>query len=183
MVVVLTASKKELICVLALIGNKPLQLRTRLVNSKENNLKFSKLKPIFQSSCKLGSLFRHRDSLEKEMRSDIVYRYSKCKVTYYGKTYRQFSTGAAEQVGISNLTAKRLKSVKKLAKSDHLLECNCSIDFDIKDIFDRFNILASDTNKFRLPIKESLLIKRDQPQLNKTNKSFPLKLFDWKIFW
>ena len=51
-------------------------------------------------------------------------------------------------------------------------ECNCSTDFD------HFDILASDTNKFRLLIKESLLIKRDQPQLNKTIKSFPLKLFD-----
>ena len=62
--------------------------------------------------------------------------------------------------------------IKQSAVSDHLLECNCSIDFD------HFDILASDANKFRLLIKESLLIKRDQPQLNKTIKSFPLKLFD-----
>ena len=38
--VVLKASKKELICILSFIGNKSLQLRTRLVNSIENNLKF-----------------------------------------------------------------------------------------------------------------------------------------------
>ena len=48
----------------------------------------------------------------------------------------------------------------------------CSVDFD------HFDILASDANKFRLLIKESLLVKRDQPQLNKTIKLFPLKLFD-----
>ena len=47
--------------------------------------------------------------------------------------------------------------------------------------FDHFNISVSDTNKFRLFIKESLLIKHDQPHLNKTIKSFPLKLFDWNI--
>ena len=35
---------------------------------------------------------------------------------------------------ISNLTEKRLKIVKKSAVSDHLLECNCSIDFDQFDI-------------------------------------------------
>ena len=58
-------------------------------------------------------------------------------------------------MGISNLIGKRLKSVKQSAISDHLLECNCSIDFD------HFDILAFDTNKFRLLIKESLLIKRD----------------------
>ena len=97
---------------------------------------------------------------------------SNCKVTYYGMTYCHFFTRAAEHMGISNLTGKRLKSFKQSAMSDHLLECNCSIDFD------HFDILASDANKFRLLIKESLLIKRDQSQLNKTIKSFPLKLFD-----
>ena len=53
-------------------------------------------------------------------------------------------------MGISNLTGKRLQSVKQLAVSDHLLECNYSIDFD------HFNILASDANKVRLLIMESL---------------------------
>ena len=98
--------------------------------------------------------------------------YSNSKVTYYGKTYRHFFTRAAERMGISNLTGKHLKFVKQSAVSDHLLECNCLIDFD------HFEILASDANKFRLLIKKRLLIKRDQPQLNKTIKSFPLKLFD-----
>ena len=56
--VVLKASKKELICVLHFIGNKSTQLRTRLVNSIESNSKFCKLKVIFQSPCKLNSLFR-----------------------------------------------------------------------------------------------------------------------------
>ena len=60
-------------------------------------------------------------------------------------------------MGISNLIGKRLKSVKQSAISDKLLECNCSIDFN------HFDILASDANKFRLFIKERLLVKRDQP--------------------
>ena len=97
---------------------------------------------------------------------------SNCKVTFYGKTYRHFFTRAAEHMGISNLTGKRLKCVKQSAVSDHLLECNCSIDFDHLDI------LASDTSKFRLLIKKSLLIKHDQPQSNKTITSFLLKNFD-----
>ena len=47
-------------------------------------------------------------------------------------------------LGISYLTGKRVKNVKKSAVSDHLLQCDCAIDFD------RFDILASDTNSFRL---------------------------------
>ena len=75
-------------------------------------------------------------------------------------------------MGISNLIIKRVKNVKESAVSDHLLQCTCAIDFD------HFDILASDTNSFRLLIKESFLIKRDEPVLNCTVKSFPLKLFD-----
>ena len=72
--VVLKASKKELICVLLFLGKKSMQLRTRLVNSIESNLKFCKLKVIFQSPFKLNSLFRYRDSLQKKICSEIVYR-------------------------------------------------------------------------------------------------------------
>ena len=126
-----------------------MQLRTRLVNSIESNLKFCKLKVVFQSPCKVNSFLRYKDSLQKKIGSDIVYRYmcSNCNVTYYGKTRRHFFTTAAEHIGISNLTGKLLKCVKQSAVSDHLLECNCSIDFD------HFDILASDANKFTLPIK------------------------------
>ena len=122
--VVLKASKKELICVLPFPGKKSLQLRTRLLNSIKSNLKFCKVKVIFQSPCKLNSLFRYKDSLQKKIPSDIIYRYtcSNCKVTYYGKIYRQVFTRAAEHMGSSNLTEKRLKCVKQSAVSDHLLE-------------------------------------------------------------
>ena len=47
--VVLKASKKELICVLPFLGKKSMQLRTRLVNSIESNLKVSKLSNLFSN--------------------------------------------------------------------------------------------------------------------------------------
>ena len=79
---------------------------------------------------------------------------------------------AAEQMGISNLTEKRVKNMTVSAVSDHHSQYDCVISFD------DFDVLASDTNNFRLFIKESVLIKRDKPILNRTIKSFPLKLFD-----
>ena len=75
-------------------------------------------------------------------------------------------------MGISNLTEKRVKNVKESAVSDHRLQCDGVISFD------DFDVLASENKNFRLLIKESLLIKRDKPFLNRTIKSFPLKLFD-----
>ena len=159
---------------LPFIGKKSLQLRSRLVKSIQRNLKFCSLNVIFQSPCKLHTSFKFKDSLGKKIRSDLLYRYtcSNCNVTYYGKTYRHFFTRAAEHMGISNLTEKRVKNMKESAVSDHRLQCDCVISFD------DFDVLASDTNNFRLLIKESLLIKRDKPILNRTIKSFPLKLFD-----
>ena len=62
--------------------------------------------------------------------------------------------------------------MKESAVSDHRLQYDCV------NSFDDFDVLASDTNNFRLLIKESLLIKQDKPILNRTIKSFPLKLFD-----
>ena len=105
-----------------------MQLRTCLVNSIESN-QVIKFKVIFQSPCKLNLLFCYKDSLQKKIRSDIVYKYmcSNCKVTYYGKTYCHFFTRAAEHMGISNLTRKHLKSARQTAVSDYLLEYNCSI--------------------------------------------------------
>ena len=75
-------------------------------------------------------------------------------------------------MGTLNLTGKRLKNAKESAISDRLLQCDSSITFD------DFDILASDSNKFKLLIKESLLIKRDTPVLNRTTKKFPPDLFD-----
>ena len=130
-----------------------MQLRTCLVNSIESNLKFYKLKVIFQSPCKLDSSFRYKDSLEKKIPSNIVdTRLVTARLLIMVKHTVTFFTRVAEHMGISNLTGERLKSVKQSTVSDHLLECNCSIDFD------HFDMLVSDANKFRLLIKEGLLI-------------------------
>ena len=41
-----------------------------------------------------------------------------------------------------------------------------------------FKILASSNSEFHLRIKESLLISRDKPELNRNEKSLPHYLFD-----
>ena len=44
--------------------------------------------------------------------------------------------------------------------------------------FNDFSILCRDNNSFRLLLKESFLISRDSPVLNKNTASVPLLLFD-----
>ena len=75
-------------------------------------------------------------------------------------------------MGISNLTEKRIKNAKQSTISDYLLQC------DSPKTFDNFDILGSDSNKFKFLLKESLLIKCDKPVLNKTTKPYSLDLFD-----
>lgn len=53
--------------------------------------------------------------------------------------------------------------------SDHLLDSNCSVDFD------HFNITTSDPNKFKYLTAEILLKKRDLIRLSKSIKSIPSK--------
>ena len=55
--------------------------------------------------------------------------------------------------------------------SGHLLQFDSSITFD------DFDVLASDSNKFKLIVNESLLIKLEKSVLNRTTKSFPLFFF------
>ena len=67
------APKKELVCVLPFIGKKSLQLRSKLVKSVQNNLSFCHLKVVFQSPYKLHTLFSFKDTLDKKIRSRLVY--------------------------------------------------------------------------------------------------------------
>ena len=170
----LTVPKLQLVCVLPYTGKSSLDLRAHLRRTIEKNIPFCKLNVVLRSTCRLGNLFRFKDSLVKKIISGIVYRYtcSNCKVTYYGKTFRYFFTRAFEHIGTSNLAGKRIKNAKELAISEHLLQCDSPIiSYD-------FDILASDSNKFKLLIKESLLIKCGKSILNIAAKSFPLDLSD-----
>ena len=96
---------------------------------------------------------------------------SNCDVTYYGKNERHLNVRSSEHIDISHLTGKRIES-KPSSVSDHLLLHNHDSDFN------DFTILCRDNNGFRLLLKESILISRDSPVLNKNIASIPLLLFD-----
>ena len=146
-----TIPKKELFIVLPYLGMPSLCLRTRLQKSINSNISFCKLKIIFKSSKRLANFFRF-----------------KCyNATYYGETCRHFKVTVGEHSGISPLTNKRSKSRKSTAVKDHMLICDQPVSFD-----------DFSNSEFHLKIKESLLISRDQPVLNKNEASLPLHLFD-----
>ena len=141
--------KKELVCVFSFLGRKSVEIKKQLQNAIERTLPYCKLKVIFRSLSKIVNHCYFKDVLPKKICSGIIYGF-KCNsynAIYYGKTNGHFRVRAAEYMGISYLTKKRLKIVKQSAISDHLLTCDCNINFD------DLTILSKDINLF---IKESL---------------------------
>ena len=60
----LLAPKKELVCVLPLIGKKSFHLRSKSVKSAKINLSYCLLKVVFQSTNKLPTLFPFKNTLD-----------------------------------------------------------------------------------------------------------------------
>ena len=110
----------------------------------------------------------------KDLISGDVYKFQcgLCNDSYYGDSIRHLDTTSAEHKGVSPLTGKKVKPSNKSAISDHLLHCN------FLPSFDNFSVLPHESKKYLLEIKESLLIMRDKPSLNRNINSAPLHLFD-----
>ena len=88
-----------------------------------------------------------------------------------GKTECHLNVRSSEHIGISHLTGRRVEC-KPSAASDHLLLHKHDSNFN------NFTILCWDNDGFRFLIKESILISKDSPVLNKNTASIPLLLFD-----
>ena len=169
----LTVEKKSLVLVLPYLGSISLQTRTKLKKSLKNILNCCKLQIVFKNKTRLGNNFHFKDQIPKDLTSGVVYKfqYGLCNEYYYGECIRHLNVRIGEHIGISPLTRKQVKP-KNRSVADHLLLCNHSASYD------DFSILTRDNSKFLLELKESLLILRDKPSLNRNITSAPLYLFD-----
>ena len=93
------------------------------------------------------------------------------ETSYYDETDRHLNLGSGEHIDIFPLIFKKVKLPADSSIREHLLFCNHDPSFD------DFIILVQGTKKFLLEIKDSLLIKRDKPKLNKNISSASLLLF------
>ena len=97
--------------------------------------------------------------MPKEISSHLVYKFtcSCCNATSHGESERHFFVRASEHPDVTSLTGKRVKNPKKSAIFNHILLKGH--DASIED----FTILLKENKKFKLHLKESLLIKRGKP--------------------
>ena len=103
--------KKELVCVFPFLEKNSLEIKKRLQNAIERTLPYCKLNVIFKSPSKIVNHSHFKNVLPKKLCSGIDYSFkcNSCNAIYYGKTKRHFYVRAAEYMGISHLTNKRLK--------------------------------------------------------------------------
>ena len=129
---------------------------------------------FYEIQSTVSHLLHFKDRLPKDLLSGVIYKYTcrKCSSLYYGETDRHLKVRSGEHTGISPLTSKRIKPAKDSAVHDHLFSCKNEPSFD------EFPVLARASNKLTIGIKESLLIKKDKPILNRNTSSIDLLLFD-----
>ena len=175
--VTLTAKKRDLVIVLPFLGKLSLDLRTHLRNSISKNLPFCKIRVIFKSSTRISKFFQFKDKMPYCLCSNVIYKFlcGRYNATYYGETCWHVSIRVGEHSGVSPLIGKKSKSKKSTAVKDHMLFCDHIVSID------DFKILATSDSDFYVKVKESLLISRDEPILNKNERSLPLYLFDFSL--
>ena len=170
----LTAARKDLIIVLPYLGQQSFEIRNRIQCCLQKNAPVFNLKVVFQSKNRLSTLFIFKDNINKMLHSNLVYKF-KCNIcnnTYYGKTKRHFKVRACdERLGITPLTDKKVSIPKESAVFDHVFHTCHNANFD------DFETLVKESDEFRLHLRESLLILRNDPPLNSYVKSFFLELF------
>ena len=117
----------------------------------------------------MDSLVAHI-SHDKELAYGIFnFQCGLCNESYYREFIRHLNSRIWEHIVISLLTKKNVKP-KGSAVSNHLLLCTHLPSFG------SFSVLAMENIKFVLKLKESLLVMRDRPTLNRYIRSAPLYL-------
>ena len=114
-----------------------------------------------------------KDKISKVLYSYLVFKFKSniYNDIYYGKTMGHFKVRACEHLGITPLVETKVESPKEMAIFDHLLKTGHNPSSDDVEIF------VKEYNEFRLLFRESLLISRDEPSLNKYVKLITLQLF------
>ena len=107
--------------------------------------------------------FSFKDIVPEPLRSFQIYNFTcaSCSASYTGKDVRHMKGRVSEHQGVSLRTRKHTRGIFSTSVRDHMLDCNHLVTWD------DFKVLGMESNHWLLDIKESLLIKRDRPLLNR----------------
>ena len=179
---VTTVPKKEVFVILPYLGKTSMKIASSLKKLFGKAFPYIELNIVFRISCRISTLFSYKDRVPDSLLSDFVYYFEccSCKFTHVGITRRHKKVRICEHRGVSPKTGKLRKGQISTSVRDHMLEnADCTVnDGD-------FSIISRGGSKEDLEIKETLLIKKLRPTLNKASKSIQLFLFEdkWQQFY
>ena len=147
--------KKCLLLVLPNLGIISSKTKTKLQKALKSVLNCCKLEIAFKCQTSLSNSFWYKHPIPKDFISDVVYKFQcgLCNESYYDKIIRYLDKRFGEHLGVSPRTEKKVKPSNHNAVCDHLLTKHFLPSFEIK---------------------ESLLIMRHKPSLNRNINSAPL---------
>ena len=118
---------------------------------------------LSKNKVRLDNNFHLKKWIPKNLSSGVIYEFQcgLCNESDYGEYVRYLNVRISEHIGISPRTKKQVNP-KSSSVANHLLFCNHSATYD------NFSILMLDNKTFLLDLKESLLIMRDKPYLNRS---------------
>ena len=124
---------------------------------------------LVYTGTKLGSNFNIKDFTKKEHKDNLVYSV-KCPMDTFNKTYNG-ETGRR--------LVERIDEHRGKDKNSHVYQHSVNSNHALVT-FDNFPVLnfGNKYNKCKRKIFEAPFIKSNRPNLNKQDKSIPLKLFN-----
>ena len=170
--VVHTVEKKPVWITLPFLGKDSLVTKRKLQILFRQTLPMCNLRVIFKASKRVSHFFSFKDKIPFKLRSHNVYHFSctGCDSCYIGLAERHTYVRWCDHLGLSWRSGQSIVGVQTEVKT-HLNTCKTLCDLN------NFKVLTGDNDVMRLKIKESLLIKKDGPSLNKNVYSTPLYLF------
>ena len=133
-----------------------------------------KLQFVYKTTKKMCNLFCFKDKILEDLQSDLIYLFTcgTCNGSrYVGLTQRHYKVRICEHSGTSPRTGKCLAGQCSTSVRDHMLVCPHKVTYD------DFKILSSGGSSNVLAFKETLLINKLKPDINKTMTSTELFLF------
>ena len=131
------------------------------------------LRLVFYNSHKIRSYLSHKDKLDQQLCSSIVYNYEcdNCSLSYIGSSTRSLRVRLDEHRGVSTRSDQRLAKPAHSNIRTHAFNCGSRIEVT------NFKILFKAENLTELRIAESMYIKLKKPELNGDISAVPLSLF------
>ena len=143
-------------------GNPSYQCRKKILKLLKNSFPGIDFRVILTNSFKLSSFFNIKDKIPDNVTSNIVYEFicPSCASRYIGCSTRAFKIRIMEHLGRSHRTGTILQKPPFSAIRDH------SHTYDHPFSMDNFKIIARFSNSTDTFIGESILIHKNNPDLN-----------------